>query len=67
MVNRYVSVLDQLVSMADEDIVISCDAFRRNISPRYILLFDHFQVEVEICRRRMSLSINAFLVFITYV
>ena len=44
----YVFVLDQLVNMANVDIEVSYDVFRRNISPRYIQLFDHFQVEEEI-------------------
>ena len=47
-VNKCVFVLDQLVNMVNEDIVISYDVFRRNISRPYIQLFDHFQVEEEI-------------------
>jgi hypothetical protein len=47
VVNRYVFVLDQLVNMVNADTVISYDVFHRNISPQYIQLFDHFQVEVE--------------------
>ena len=48
VVNKCVFALDQLVNMVDEDIVISYDVFRRNISRPYIQLFDHFQVEEEI-------------------
>ena len=52
MVNKYVFVLDQLVNMVNVDIVISYDVFHRNISQQYIQLFDHFQVEEEICKKK---------------
>lgn len=48
VVNRCVFVLDRLVDTGDEDIGVSCDVSRRNISPPYIPLFDQFPVEEEI-------------------
>ena len=69
-VNRCVFVLDQLVDTVDEDIGVSCDVSRRNISPPYIPLFDHFPVEEEIWRERerkaLLMSIRRFDVFSTF-
>lgn len=48
-VNTCVFVLDQLVNTANEDIAISCDVSRRNISPLYIRPFVRFPIATEIC------------------
>ena len=44
----YAFVLDQLVNMANEDIVVSYDVFHRNTWQRYTQPFDLFPVVMEI-------------------